>query len=100
MTTNNVPSEILAARLEKLRRKALDARYSRATADELASIGQEIEEAQKELFQKRAEEQKQRQAEANARMLAARSDVSSEHLQWQEGRGSDVGSYTRGSLRR
>ena len=100
MTTNNVPSAVMADRLERLRRKHLDARVSGATLDELARIGSQIEEQQRELFARRAEEQKEHQAKANTRMLEARSDVDREHLQWQQGRGADVGSFTRGSLKR
>lgn len=98
--TNDLPSNVLAERLENLRRKALDARHRGATVDELTGIGQQIAEAQNELFQKRAQEQKERQEAANARMVAARSGLEQEHVRWQQGRGTDPGSYTRGSMKR
>jgi hypothetical protein len=98
--TDNLSSNVLAERLEKLRRRALDARYSDASADELTGIGQQIEETKNELFQKRAQEQKERQEAANARMLAARGGIEQEHIRWQQGRGTDPGSYARGDLKR
>lgn len=100
MKPQNVPSQVLAERLENLNRKSLDARARGASLDELTSIGEQIEQQKNELFQRRAEEQKERQAAANERMLAARSDIEREHIQFQQGRGADLGSYTRGSLRK
>ena len=100
MTTPKAPSQVLAERLEILNRKSLDARARGASLDELTSIGEQIEQQRNELFQRRAEEQKERMAAANERMLGARNDIEREHIQWQQSTGASPGSYTSGSLRK
>ena len=94
---SNISSNAMAQHLEILRAKALDARARDASVGELATLGNEVEEAKRELFETRAREQQERLAESVKNLQAPRIDQ--QHMQFQQAIGASRGNFTRGGQR-
>lgn len=99
-------SAVTQSKLDIARKRVADAITANASTQTLSALNQEVTALQSQLYTERLTEQQQRYKGAVEAAVqrnagnASAEEISRQHLATQQSIGADIGSFTRGSLRK